>query len=173
MNNKKEDLKKKEREEWIESQWKIVKSIYFRAYKGRAHYADISDIEHHMRFFDYIQKERTDMADYLRDVVEDTDWTIEQIAAEGICPKVVEAVKYLVRQSNETFMQYVERVAQNDIAALVTYSYILDGLEIKRFKSLTKYDFNYLNTLLEAYHYLDNLEQQKWDKEHYKDLIDE
>lgn len=173
MDNEEESLRDKKREEWIESQWKIVESIYHQAYVGFEKRADISDSLHHRRVSDYINMERTEMADVLRDVLEDTDWTIEKIAAEGICPKVIEALRYLVREPDEPYMEYVKRVTQNDIAALVTLGYIQEGLEIKRFKCLTNYDFKYLNMLLEAYHYLEDLELQKYENGHYEDLFKE
>lgn len=174
MDNEEESLRDKKREEWFESQWNIVKFIYYQAYVGYEKRANISDTPNYsMRLSNYISNKRTWMADKLRDVVEDTDWTIEKIAAEGICPKVIEALRYLVRKPEEPFLEYVKRVAQNYIAAEVTLGYIQESLEITRFQHLTNYDFKYLNMLLEAYHYLENLQLQKLEHGDFEDLFEE
>jgi len=46
----------------------------------------------------------------LHDVLEDTQWTIEDLARWGVDPMVCEVVDGLTRQSGETYTDYVRRI---------------------------------------------------------------
>jgi len=46
----------------------------------------------------------------LHDVLEDTDWTIEDLAGSGVDSAVCEVVDVLTRRSGETYMEYVGRI---------------------------------------------------------------
>ncbi|BDZ52570.1 hypothetical protein GCM10025867_48110 (plasmid) [Frondihabitans sucicola] len=50
---------------------------------------------------------------WLHDVVEDTDWTIERLRAEGFSEKVLLLVDLLTRRADETYAEYIERVASD------------------------------------------------------------
>jgi hypothetical protein len=46
----------------------------------------------------------------LHDVLEDTDWTIDDLANRGVDAVVCEAVDALTRRSGESYMGYIERI---------------------------------------------------------------
>lgn len=46
----------------------------------------------------------------LHDVLEDTDWTIEDLARRGVDPVVCEIVELLTRRSGETYVDYIRRI---------------------------------------------------------------
>lgn len=46
----------------------------------------------------------------LHDILEDTDWTIEDLARRGVDSVVCEVVDVLTRQSGETYMDYIRRI---------------------------------------------------------------
>ena len=46
----------------------------------------------------------------LHDVLEDTDWTIEDLARWGVDSGVCEVVDVLARRSSETYMDYIRRI---------------------------------------------------------------
>ena len=55
----------------------------------------------------------------LHDVMEDTAWTYEQLAAEGFPSSVMEALALLTHDDNTPYLDYVERLSGNRIAARV------------------------------------------------------
>ena len=46
----------------------------------------------------------------LHEVLENTDWTIAELARSGVDPVVCEAVDVLTRRSGETYMDYIRRI---------------------------------------------------------------
>jgi hypothetical protein len=46
----------------------------------------------------------------LHDILEDTDWTIEELARRGVDSVVCEVVDILTRRSGETYMDYIRRI---------------------------------------------------------------
>ena len=58
---------------------------------------------------------------WLHDVVEDTDWTLDDLRDRGVDESVVEAVDAVTRRKGEgeTYRDYVDRVALNEMARQV------------------------------------------------------
>jgi hypothetical protein len=46
----------------------------------------------------------------LHDVVEDTEWTLERLAEEGLPPDEVEAIGLLTRREGESYDRFIDRV---------------------------------------------------------------
>lgn len=55
----------------------------------------------------------------LHDVVEDTSLTLDDLSKEGFPYIVVNAIEYLTRQKNESYTDFIKRVAKNKQATLV------------------------------------------------------
>ena len=70
----------------------------------------------------------------LHDVVEDSPWTIEQLAAEGFSPDIVEAVDAMTRREGEDYFDFVGRAAANPLARIVKRADLLDNMDRTRLK---------------------------------------
>ncbi len=81
------------------------------------------------------------IAAVLHDVVEDTDWTLEGLLAEGFSPEVVEAVDALTRREEESYEEFVLRVARNPIGLRVKLADLEDNLDLTRIASPTENDY--------------------------------
>ena len=53
------------------------------------------------------------VAGLLHDVVEDTEWTLEDLLTAGISQEVVDALRLLTHKKGSNYMDYVERIAQS------------------------------------------------------------
>ena len=57
-------------------------------------------------------------AGWLHDIVEDTDWTVDEVAAE-FGTDVARAVDAVTRREGETYEQLIERAASDDLGRVV------------------------------------------------------
>lgn len=53
---------------------------------------------------------------WLHDVVEDTDWSLERLRVEGFSERVLRLVDLLTRRDDETYAEYIDRVASDPIS---------------------------------------------------------
>ena len=91
----------------------------------------------------------------LHDVVEDSDWTFERLAAEGFSGEVVEALRCLTKLSgNEPYDKFIARVKTNKLAVAVKLNDLSDNMDIRRLPYLSDKDFKRLKKYLKAYRQL-------------------
>lgn len=74
----------------------------------------------------------------LHDVVEDTPVTLEQLEELGYPKKVIKAIDALTRREEETYMDFIARACENDIARLVKLADIQDNLEPETYPSMAQ-----------------------------------
>ena len=85
-------------------------------------------------------------------VVEDTDWTFEQLADEGLAPELVEALKGVTKLSeDEDYDHFVNRTLQNPLSCAVKMNDLIDNMDVKRIPEVTEKDVARLNKYLKAY----------------------
>ena len=68
----------------------------------------------------------------LHDVVEDANWTLEQLRAEGFSDAVIAAVDALTKRPRESRMEAAQRAAQNAIARHVKLADLTDNMDLSR-----------------------------------------
>jgi (p)ppGpp synthase/HD superfamily hydrolase len=68
----------------------------------------------------------------LHDVVEDSEFTLTDLAARGFDAEVVAAVDCLTRRGDETYADYILRAAQDPIAREVKLADLADNLANNR-----------------------------------------
>lgn len=88
----------------------------------------------------------------LHDVVEDTDWTFEQLAAEGFSSDVIEALRCVTKLSEtEPYDKFIARVKTNKLAVAVKLNDLTDNMDIRRLPYLSDKDVKRLKRYLKAY----------------------
>ncbi len=80
----------------------------------------------------------------LHDVVEDTDWTLDQLAAAGFPPDIITAIDCLSRRPTETYDQFMDRVLTNPLATQVKLYDLEDNMDTTRLVTLTDKDWERL-----------------------------
>jgi len=68
----------------------------------------------------------------LHDVVEDSDWTLEGLAAEGFDAEVIAALDCLTKRDDEDYTTFIARVAENGLARAVKIQDLLDNSDLSR-----------------------------------------
>lgn len=89
-------------------------------------------ILHPLRMMFKMTTDEEMMAAILHDVVEDSNWTIEALRAEGFPEAVLEAVESLTNREGETYEQFIARVKENPLAVKVKIADLEDNMDMKR-----------------------------------------
>jgi hypothetical protein len=87
----------------------------------------------------------------LHDVVEDSDWTLAQLAAEGFPAAIVTAIECLTRRAEETYDQFLDRVLTSDLATRIKRYDLEDNMTLTRLKSLSEKDLQRLQRYHQAH----------------------
>lgn len=94
----------------------------------------------------------------LHDVVEDTDWTFEQLEQEGFAKHIVDAVRCLSKKSDdEDYNEFIERIKTNPLAIKVKLNDLTDNMDVKRMTAMTEADVPRMNKYLKAFKMLSRL----------------
>lgn len=79
-------------------------------------------------------------AGFLHDVVEDTDYTFDDLLRLGVAPNIVDALRLLTHNKNEEYLDYVRHIAVsgNNLAIAVKFNDLHHNLERGRKMGYTR-----------------------------------
>jgi len=105
-------------------------------------------ILHPIRLMMNVDSETEKIVAMLHDVVEDSNWTLENLRAEGFSAEVIIAVDCLTKREDEQYFDYIERIKTNPIAQKVKLADLEDNMDLRRIDNLTEKDLQ----RMERYH---------------------
>jgi (p)ppGpp synthase/HD superfamily hydrolase len=89
-------------------------------------------ILHPLRVMLFLRGDVQMIAGVLHDVIEDSDWTLEDIANEGFAPEIVQALDSVTRRDNEPYFDFIKRAAADPIGLHVKMADLQDNLDKRR-----------------------------------------
>jgi len=95
------------------SQIELALEIALNAHMGQRDKDGNPVILHPMTVALKSNDEREIVAGLLHDVVEDTNWTFDDLLAAGIAAEVVDALRLLTHDKSEEYLDYVQRIADS------------------------------------------------------------
>ena len=107
-------------------------NIAYEAHHGQTDKAGVPYIFHPLHLAEAMEDEVSCCAALLHDTVEDTDVTLEQLAAE-FPQEVVEAVRLLTHEDDTDYFDYVRRIRNNPIAMKVKLADLQHNSDATRF----------------------------------------
>lgn len=113
--------------------------------------ADAPYILHPLRLMLRGQTQLEQIVAVLHDVVEDSDWTLEQLAAEGFPDQVIAALDCLTRRTHESYEGFIDRVLTNPLAMRVKRYDLEDNMNLTRIGTLTERDLQRLQRYHQAH----------------------
>ena len=129
-----------------------AKEIATEAHHGQFDKAGNDYIQHPLRVMAAGKTTDEKIVGVLHDVVEDTDWTFEQLAAEGFSSEVIEALRCVTKLSDsEPYDKFIARVKTNKLAVAVKLNDLTDNMDIRRLPYLSDKDVKRLKKYLKAY----------------------
>jgi len=90
----------------------------------------------------------------LHDVVEDTEWTFDDLSEKGFPAEIMNALHCVTKANNELYDDYIERCASNSLAIAVKIHDLIDNMDVRRMTVVGSTETERLNKYLKAYHRL-------------------
>lgn len=109
-------------------------AIAYSAHLGQKDKAGNEYIEHVLSVSKEVEKEEEKMVALLHDVVEDSDYSLEDLKRYDFPDTVIEAVDCITKRESEKYKDYLERVKCNKLAREVKIKDI--GNNMQRLKNL-------------------------------------
>lgn len=125
-------------------------TIAVQAHEGQIDKAGVPYILHPLRVMLGVSTNEERIAAVLHDVVEDSEWTLEQLEAEGFSNDIIEAIDALTKRTGEDYQAFVLRAGANPIARKVKLADLADNSDIARIANPTERDYERLEKYRKA-----------------------
>ena len=112
----------------------------FEAHKDQTDKSGLPYVFHPFHLAEQMKDEATTVTALLHDVVEDTDYTIEDIEELGFGEDVCDALRFLTHDKSVPYMDYVRRIRENPIAAAVKIADLRHNSDLSRLDVITDAD---------------------------------
>lgn len=130
----------------------IAINIAVNAHSGQVDKADQPYILHPLRVMFALDNEKDKIVGVLHDVIEDTNITYEYLISNGFGGEIeiLEALRSVTRKENETYKEFINRVALNPIGKRVKLADLQDNMDISRIPNPTEKDYFRMKKYKEA-----------------------
>lgn len=132
--------------------------IAARAHDGQMDKGGEPYILHPLRIMLELEDATDRVVAVLHDVVEDSDWTLDDLQAEGFSGEVIAAVDAISRREGEEYMEYVQRAGAHPTARRVKLADLRDNMRQARLRVETERDRERLQRYRRAFELLESLD---------------
>ena len=112
--------------------------IAFQAHKNQTDKSGMPYIYHPVHLAEQMIDEESTCVALLHDVVEDTDWTFEELAEQGFDGRIIEALKLMTHTEGVPYMEYVGRIKSNPIARTVKLADLRHNSDLTRLNEVNE-----------------------------------
>lgn len=106
--------------------------IAARVHEGQLDKVGDPYIFHPLRVMLAMDREPERISGILHDVIENSEWTLDDLRAEGFSEEIIEIVDCLSRRDEEEYADYIDRVLANSSACRVKLADLDDNLRMQR-----------------------------------------
>lgn len=132
-------------------------AIAVQAHAGQLDKSGAPYILHPLRVMFGVTTEIEQTVAVLHDVVEDSDWTFDQLRAEGFSQSVLEALDCVTKRENEDYFDFIDRIKVNPLAITVKISDLHDNMNLVRIPNPTEKDLQRIKKYEKALAILTNI----------------
>jgi len=118
--------------------------IASQAHQGQKDRYGKSYILHPVRLMIKMDSVEEQIAAVLHDVIEDSDWTVNDLHKEGFSDEIITAVDCLTKKDHEPYMEYIARLKPNTIARKVKLADLEDNMDLRRIDQISEKDLKRL-----------------------------
>ena len=106
--------------------------LCFEAHKNQVDKSGMPYVFHLFHVAEQMTDEATTIVALLHDMVEDTDYTLEDLAAEGFGKDILEAVALMTHEDDVPYLDYVAKLKDNPIARAVKLADLAHNSDLSR-----------------------------------------
>ena len=106
--------------------------LCFEAHKNQTDKSGMPYVFHPFHLAEQMQTEETTIVALLHDVVEDTDYTLEDLSAMGFSKAVTDAIALMTHDDDTEYMDYVRAIKDNPIAKAVKLADLNHNSDLSR-----------------------------------------
>ena len=111
---------------------KKAMKLCYEAHKDQVDKSGMPYVFHPFHVAEQMTDEATTIVALLHDVVEDTDYTLEDLAAEGFGEDILEAVALMTHEDDVPYLEYVAKLKDNPIARAVKLADLAHNSDLSR-----------------------------------------
>lgn len=115
-------------------------SLCFEAHKNQLDKSGMPYVFHPFHLAEQMETEETVVVALLHDIVEDTDYTIDDLKAMGFPQNVTDAIALMTHYADTEYMDYVARIKTNPIAKAVKLADLRHNSDTTRLDKVTEKD---------------------------------
>jgi (p)ppGpp synthase/HD superfamily hydrolase len=132
--------------------------IAVEAHKGQLQKNGLPYVLHPLKMMLLMPSSTAKIVAVLHDVVEDSDWTFEQLKAEGFSQEILDALDCLTHRKYEPYADYINKIATNKLAIEVKLADLKDNIDITRISNqLSERDWERLQKYHKAWQQLSKI----------------
>lgn len=105
---------------------------------------------HPFHIAEQMQTEETTVVALLHDLLEDTDYTIEDLTSMGFGKSITDAIALMTLANNEDYMDYVRTIKENPIAKAVKLADLMHNSDLTRLDVIDETALNRREKYLKA-----------------------
>ncbi len=122
---------------------KVLKFIY-KAHEGAVDQGGIPYVFHPLAVAEQMDDENSTLLALLHDVVEDTEYTFEDIKELGVPDDVINALKLMTRDKTEFYFDYLDKIKTSPLASKAKLADLKHNSDLTRTDTVTEYDLKRL-----------------------------
>ena len=114
--------------------------LCFEAHKAQLDKSGMPYVFHPFHLAEQMRDENTTIVALLHDVIEDTDYTFNDLIAMGFDGAIIDAIELMTHEEGVPYMDYVEKIKSNPIAREVKLADLRHNSDLSRLDAPTEKD---------------------------------
>lgn len=114
--------------------------LCFEAHKAQLDKSGMPYVFHPFHLAEQMKDETTTVVALLHDVIEDTDYTFNDLIAMGFDGAIIDAIELMTHEEGVPYMDYVEKIKSNPIAREVKLADLRHNSDLSRLDAPTEKD---------------------------------
>lgn len=119
---------------------KMVLKLCFEAHKEQIDKSGMPYVFHPFHLAEQMQDEESTIVALLHDVIEDTDYTLDDLRKMGFGDSVLAAINLMTHEDGVPYMDYVKKIKANPIAKTVKLADLRHNSDMTRLEVVTPRD---------------------------------